>query len=75
MAPTLKNVIGRKIAATSFTKYSDSLKSVEGVWTEDKLMMFLTNPQQFAPGTSMPPTSLSKKEVREIVDVLADYSQ
>jgi cytochrome c2 len=53
IAPNLKGIVGRKIASRSKYPYSESLKAVEGVWTEEKLMEFLQNPQQFAPGNAM----------------------
>jgi cytochrome c len=53
IAPNLKGIVGRNIASRTKYPYSESLKAVEGVWTEENLMEFLQNPQQFAPGNAM----------------------
>jgi cytochrome c2 len=53
IAPNLKGIVGRNIASRNKYPYSESLKAVEGVWTEENLMEFLQNPQQFAPGNAM----------------------
>jgi cytochrome c2 len=53
VAPSLKRIVGRNIAARRGFNYSPGLKAVEGVWTEERLLEFLENPPQFAPGTTM----------------------
>ena len=52
-APNLSGIVGRKIAAKRNFNYSPALKAVKGRWTEARLLEFLQDPQQFAPGTSM----------------------
>ena len=52
-APNLSGIVGRKIAAQRSFNYSPALKAVKGRWTEARLLEFLQDPQQFAPGTSM----------------------
>ena len=52
-APNLSGIVGRKIAAKRNFNYSPALRAVKGRWTEARLLEFLQNPQQFAPGTSM----------------------
>ena len=49
-APNLKNLIGRPLASTGY-EYSKSLKELGGVWTIDRVVSYLINPEQFAPGT------------------------
>jgi len=52
--PTLKGVVGRKVASLSDFSYSDALNKKQGeTWTDANLNAFLTDPQSFAPGTSM----------------------
>jgi cytochrome c2 len=53
-APGLGNVFGREIASTKYTNYSDALNSESGNWTAEQLSLFLKNPQEYAPGTTMP---------------------
>ena len=52
-APSLKGVVGRKIASLSDFQYSDALKAKGGVWTEAALNAFIANPNAYAPGTAM----------------------
>jgi cytochrome c len=55
IAPTLRGVIGRRIASVeSFTAYTDALKAKRDLtWTAELLDQFLQAPTQFAPGTLM----------------------
>jgi cytochrome c len=52
-APTLKGVVGRKIASLADFQYSAALKAKGGVWTDASLNAFLASPKTFAPGTQM----------------------
>jgi cytochrome c len=52
-APTLKGVVGRKIASLPDFQYSAGLKAKQGVWDDAALDAFLAAPQSFAPGTQM----------------------
>ena len=53
-APSLKGVMGRKIASLSNFQYSDALKAKAGqAWTDAALNAFIAAPQAFAKGTSM----------------------
>lgn len=73
-APSLKNIIGRKIAGTNYKYYSDSLSSIQGNWDENKLKLYLKNPELFAPDTTMPRINLSDKEIIDITNFLMEYS-
>ena len=55
VGPNLYGVVGRKIASVEGFNYSPALKakSDEGNWTFEHLDLWLTNPQAFAPGTTM----------------------
>lgn len=65
-APTLTGLFERKIASDNF-RYSPGLRTQNGVWTEDKLRIFLSDPGKFAPGTGMPSRDLSKQQIEEVI--------
>lgn len=70
LAPSLANVIGRRIAGDTFDRYSDALKKKGGTWDEASLRRFLSNPTEFSPGTAMPNLGLTQAEVEEAVTSL-----
>lgn len=51
--PNLYGVLGRKVASLPDFHYSDAFKSIDGVWTVDRLDEFLTRPNHAAYGTKM----------------------
>lgn len=51
--PYLVGVVGRPIASVERYKYSDALKALGGVWTEERIAAFINDPVAFAPGTNM----------------------
>lgn len=51
--PYLYQIVGRDIASADGFSYSDALKSLDGVWTADKLNGWLKNPNEYAPGNRM----------------------
>jgi len=52
--PNLYAVPGRAVAQGSANfNYTAALRTIGGVWTFERLDAWLTNPQHFAPGTSM----------------------
>ena len=54
VAPSLKDILGRPIASDpNFGRYSPSMKSTAGLWTEENLKLFLADPSSYVPGTSM----------------------
>jgi cytochrome c len=69
-APTLKGVVGRKIASLPDFQYSAGLKAKQGVWTESALDAFLANPQGFAPGTQMYGGAADPNDRKAIIDYL-----
>jgi cytochrome c2 len=72
LAPSLGNIVGRPLGSDSFSRYSANLRAKGGVWTIPRLKEFLTNPDAFAPGTSMPKLPLSEHEIVRIVALLAN---
>jgi cytochrome c len=70
-APTLKGVVGRKIASVAGYPYSDALKAKSALtWTEDNLNSFVTAPNTFAPGTQMPVSEPDAATRKAIIDYL-----
>jgi len=53
VGPHLWNVVGRDVASVDGFRYSDALAGIGGAWTLDKLMAWLENPREFAPGNKM----------------------
>ena len=72
VGPTLKGVVGRKVASVADYKYSEAMlaKGAEGaVWDEATLATYLPDPKAFAPKTKMVFAGLKKPE--EIADIIA----
>jgi cytochrome c2 len=70
--PSLTGVIGRKIASDNYKRYSDALLAhKDKVWTKELLTKFLENPNEFAPGTSMPKVELLGTEIERLVQDLS----
>lgn len=70
-APTLKGVVGRKIASLPDFQYSAALKAKSGgVWDDAALDAFLSNPQGFAPGTQMYGAAADPADRKAIIDYL-----
>ena len=69
-APSLKGVVGRKIASLPDFQYSDALKAKTGTWTDANLDAFLASPQAFAPGTQMYGGASDPGERKAIIDYL-----
>jgi cytochrome c len=51
--PSLKGVVGRKVASVAGYTYSTSLAGLSFVWDEDRLGQWLEKPTAVAPGTTM----------------------
>ena len=74
--PSLARIYGDHIAATTYDGYSDALKGKSGRWTHESLTAYLTNPQDFAPGSFMPSTQIEEKSVLEaLISYLEDLDQ
>ena len=69
-APTLRDVVGRKVASLTDYQYSDGLKAKGGVWTEAALNAFLTDPKTYAPGTEMFASVPDAADRQAIIDYL-----
>lgn len=53
VGPALWGVVGRPVASVEGFGYSDAVKKLGGVWSEDRLDQWLTSPKAYAPGTKM----------------------
>jgi aldose sugar dehydrogenase len=74
-APTLSNLLNRPIASDVFP-YSPALRARQGKWTTALLVQFLTDPNKFANGTTMPSMrGLDSEHITKIVNTLARGSQ
>lgn len=51
--PSLKGVVGRKVAGSPGYAYSKALTAKGGAWTDGQLDAYLAGPAAFAPGTKM----------------------
>ena len=64
--PTLHALIGRKIGGVEgFSNYSNAMRNKADAWSIDNLRAFLSNPQSFVPGTSMPFAGMQDEAVLE----------
>ena len=63
VGPSLFGVVDRAQASEEFG-YSASLTGLGGTWTTDELNAFLTKPSDYAPGTAMSFSGLSKEKDR-----------
>lgn len=66
-APNLWGVYERKIAGSSFERYSLALQSKQGNWNEENLNSFLEDSNSYADGTSMAYPGISNPKVRNAV--------
>ena len=72
VGPYLYGVVGREVDTAAGYNYSGALEQVVDVWTPENLSHFLTNPQGFAPGTTMGFAGLKKVEDRANVIAYLD---
>ena len=52
IGPNLFGVVGRRVASDEAT-YSPAFRRLGGVWSEERLDLFLKAPREFSPGTAM----------------------
>lgn len=68
--PSLANLLSRKAGtADGFPRYSEALKGANVTWDESNLDKWLSDPQQFIPGTSMSFRGI--KDAQERADMIA----
>jgi cytochrome c len=63
--PTLYNLFGRKAGALSGYPYSEALKKLDLVWTEDTVAsLFELGPEHVTPGSKMPLQKITDEKLR-----------
>ncbi len=70
IGPPLNGVVGRRIGSVEGFGYSEALAGQDGVWTEEALISFATDPRRRYPGTTMPPTTMSWTQMPYVVEFL-----
>jgi cytochrome c2 len=71
IAPSLRGIVGRSVAADREFDYSAAMLAMGGVWTRERLDAFLTNPDAFVPGTSMSFAGIAEPAARaRLIDFL-----
>lgn len=74
--PHLAGLIGRTVGGdTSYTRYSDVLKTAQFKWTEDRINTFLTNPNGFLPGLQATMRVRKVRKEQDRKDLLAFLRQ
>ncbi len=64
--PTLHGLFGRKIASLQGYPYSEALKKLDIVWTEETVArLFELGPENFTPGSKMPLQKMTDKSERD----------
>ena len=71
IGPHLKHVVGRGAGNVDGFNASDAITGLNIVWTRENLAEFITEPDAFAPGTTMGGLALTEDEARLIADFLA----
>lgn len=67
IGPSLAMVGNAPIGRSQFADYSAAFKQSSGIWTRDRLLAFLLDPQKEMPGTSMPPIQYTDPRVPELL--------
>ncbi len=71
MAPNLWGIVGNKKARFAWYGYSQALATADGNWTEEELDAYLSDPDDYLPGTSKTLIGISDAEERaKLIDYL-----
>lgn len=65
--PAHAGVVGRAIGRAPGFDYSPALRNAQGVWTEENLDRWLTDPERFLPGQRM---NVSVEDARDRADLI-----
>ncbi len=71
VGPNLWGIVGAPKGGSKGFGYSHALATAGGVWTEQDLDRYLSNPTQFLPGTSKTISGLNSQERTKIIAFLA----
>jgi aldose sugar dehydrogenase len=69
-APPLGGIVGRPVGAVKGFGYSPALAQYKGVWTDELLISYLTEPQKHFDGTVMPAPTMDWLEYPNVVAYL-----
>ena len=72
IGPSLARAAGGPIAGTDFDGYSDALQAASGVWTHDRLVAYLDDPDAAWPGTAMPDLGIDDPAVLDAIATMLD---
>jgi cytochrome c2 len=73
LAPSLFMIVGRRQADRTDYVYSEAFRGLDGVWTEELLDRFLTDPEALVPGNAMTTVKVADPVKRKaIIDYLRD---
>ena len=76
IGPDIRSILGQPVAGEVGYAYSEALKGIGGVWTEQRLHRFLASPQAFSPGTTMVGVSIADHDLRQrIIDDLTTLAR
>jgi cytochrome c len=70
VAPNLWGIVGAQKASESWYNYSPALRAKGGVWTDKELDEFLTDANQYAPGSTKSIKVKDAEERKAIIDFL-----
>jgi cytochrome c len=75
VGPRHRDVVGRKVASLTDYDYSPAIRKLGGVWTAERIDMWLQGPQAMAPGSKMFLSVADPQQRRDIVAYLASVSK
>src|SRR5216684_683510 len=70
IGPNLRGVVGRKAGSAAGYGYSVALATSEIIWSPQNIDRFLSNPQEFVPGTQMTVTISDTNQRADIISFL-----
>jgi cytochrome c len=71
VAPSLRGIVGRPVAAARGFAYSEGMARFGGRWTEERLNRFLESPSAVVPGTTMGFAGIADAdERRQVIELL-----
>jgi cytochrome c2 len=71
IAPSLRGIVGRPVAAARNFAYSEAMERFGGRWTEERLDRFLESPSGVVPGTTMGFAGIADAdERRQVIELL-----
>jgi len=75
VGPMHRGVVGRAAGSVPNYNYSPALRGAKFIWTEDNLDKWLTNPQDFVPGTKMFYQVKNPQDRADIIEFLKERAK